>query len=349
MYMLGRRRTCSRPSRTWICSAVYATSAPRGWGLRLRTGSGSSALLTGISALPAWRTRRGQLGRGSGPQFYAISSSKMASGGLLTGLFARWFPTEDRVLAQTLQVGVDLPGGGHLVEAPDRQAVGLVTQFFRALVSLFDDLRDCCREGVQGRLALALAGLATDHLRDHEREVNGRGIEIPFQETFGHIERLDPVGSQVARAGDELVHARALIREVDQAFDAFAQIVGRDHGVHRGLGKPVAAHRDYVGVCADQHAEVSVEAAHSPDRLRPLEIELQVPVHSLHGRRRQERHQVRLHPHWAGARPAPTMGGGERLVEVHVHALEAHVPGAAYAPERGQLGAVGVELGSVRL
>src|ERR1700737_4563063 len=50
MYMLGRRRTCSRPSRTWICSAVYATSAPSGWGLRLPAARGFLALLTGISA-----------------------------------------------------------------------------------------------------------------------------------------------------------------------------------------------------------------------------------------------------------------------------------------------------------
>src|SRR2546423_13875537 len=94
MYMLGRRRTCSRPSRTWICSAVYATSAPRGLGLRLsaRSGEGFLAAITGKEALPAWRTRGEQLGRGSGFKFYPISRSKWPLGRLLTGFcfFLLW-------------------------------------------------------------------------------------------------------------------------------------------------------------------------------------------------------------------------------------------------------------------
>src|SRR5689334_1415688 len=103
MYMLGRRRTCSRPSRTWICSAVYATSAPRGLGLgpsacalRAPGGSGSgfltaitgtpAAYQTGDLALPAWGTHRGQLGRTSGYEFYRILNTKMAGRPVLTGL-----------------------------------------------------------------------------------------------------------------------------------------------------------------------------------------------------------------------------------------------------------------------
>src|SRR6266567_7680840 len=93
IYMLGRRRTCSRPSRTWICSAVYATSAPRDLGrlgdcaLRapggdcaLRAPGGDCALrapgvgsgrgfrtaIAASSGLPAWKTRGDQLGRVSG-------------------------------------------------------------------------------------------------------------------------------------------------------------------------------------------------------------------------------------------------------------------------------------------
>src|SRR6266849_3491987 len=142
MYMLGRRRTCSRPSRTWICSAVYATSAPRGWGLRLRTVSGFLALLTGISALPAWRTRRDQLGRVSEPQFYRISISKMAPGRPLTGLFWSWFPAQDGIVALALQIGVDPARGGHLVEASYGQAVGLEVQLFGLFSGLTNDLLD---------------------------------------------------------------------------------------------------------------------------------------------------------------------------------------------------------------
>src|SRR5229473_7875408 len=140
IYMLGRRRTCSRPSRTWICSAVYATSAPRGWGRRFRSGSGFlTAIKTapwarpaGKSALPAWRTQGDQLGRTSEPQFYRILNTKMAWARPLTGLLGRGLrrrlPAQDRVLAQALEVGVDPARRRHLVEASDGEVFGLVVE-----------------------------------------------------------------------------------------------------------------------------------------------------------------------------------------------------------------------------
>src|SRR5215831_10162983 len=85
MYMLGRRRTCSRPSRTWICSAVYATSAPRDSGLRDRSGRGFLTATTGALALPARGNLRDQLGSASGPQFYRILNTKLAVRRALTG------------------------------------------------------------------------------------------------------------------------------------------------------------------------------------------------------------------------------------------------------------------------
>src|SRR5262252_6344939 len=95
MYMLGRRRTCSRPSRTWICSAVYATSAPRDSGLAMRgalrapgrdrSGRGFLTATTGALALPARGNLRDQLGSASGPQFYRILNTKLAVRRALTG------------------------------------------------------------------------------------------------------------------------------------------------------------------------------------------------------------------------------------------------------------------------
>src|SRR2546430_4386956 len=78
----------------------------------------------------------------------------MASGRPLTGLVWSRFPAQDRVLALALQVGVDPPRGGHLIEAADRQAVGLVVELLRLLFGLLHDLLDRRRESVQGRFAL---------------------------------------------------------------------------------------------------------------------------------------------------------------------------------------------------
>src|SRR2546427_950273 len=173
--MLGRRLTCTLPSRTWICSAVYATSAPKGWGLRLRTARGFWALLTGISALPAWRTCRDQLGRVSGHQFYRISSSKMASGGPLTGLILIWFPAQDGVLALALQKGVDTACRGHLVQAADGQAVGRVMQPLPPLFCLAHDARNRRCECVPRPLAFGLRGLRPERLRYDQRPVERWG------------------------------------------------------------------------------------------------------------------------------------------------------------------------------
>src|SRR6266568_7926337 len=231
IYMLGRRRTCSRPSRTWICSAVYATSAPRGLGLRGPGGSGFRASFTGFPALPARSSCRGQLGRVSGVQFYRISNSKTGPGRLLTGLGRGRFPAQDRILALALEIGVDLARRGHLVEPPDGKAVGGLVEAFRGLLRFLDDLFDRVGEGVQGGLALGLRGLDHDRLRDHEREVDRRRVEVPLEQAFGDVQRLDALRVQVLRAGHELVHARALMWHVEQPLDPLPEIVGREYGV----------------------------------------------------------------------------------------------------------------------
>ena len=147
-------------------------------------------------------------------------------------------------------------------------------------------------------------------------------------------------------AGHELVHARALVRKVQLALDALAQVVGGQHRVERCLGQAVAAHGDDVCVRPHQHAEVAVEAADSPDRLRPLEIELEVAVQPLYRWGGQERHELRLHAYGSGSRTASAVRRGERLVQVHVDGVEAHVAGAADAHERVEVGPVVVELRS---
>src|SRR6266704_6883520 len=220
MYMLGRRRTCSRPSRTWICSAVYATSAPRDLGLGSRPGSGFRTAITGaprarptgVLALPAWRTHGDQLGRTSGFEFYRILNTKKAREALLTGVFwlcfRRRLPAQDRVLTLALEVGVDLARGGHLVQPPDREVSGLVVEALGVGSGLGDDLLDRRREGVERRLALGLRRLDHDCLGHDQREVDRRRIEVPVEQGLGDVQCPNPVLVKVVRARHELVHAR---------------------------------------------------------------------------------------------------------------------------------------------
>src|SRR5437899_1859564 len=234
MYMLGRRRTCSRPSRTWICSAVYATSAPRDAGLRERSGRGLRTAITGVLALPAWRTHGDQLGRTSGFEFYRILNTKKACEGLLTGVFWQGFrrrlPAQDRVLALALEVGVDLARGGHLVQAPDREVSGLVVEALGVGSGLGDDLLDRRREGVERRLALGLRRLDHDCLGHDQREVDGRRIEVPVEQGLGDVQGPNPVLADAVRARHHLAHARPVVRHLQVRVAALPRPGGGEHG-----------------------------------------------------------------------------------------------------------------------
>src|SRR5947208_3346656 len=123
MYMLGRRRTCSRPSRTWICSAVYATSAPRARGLPRDTVRPAGNPREGVfePPLPGKRpSQRGEVMRKNWAELQAPKSTgfEYENGplgaltgaflkGFLTGCFRRFggsLPAQDGVLAHALQI-----------------------------------------------------------------------------------------------------------------------------------------------------------------------------------------------------------------------------------------------------
>ena len=131
--------------------------------------------------------------------------------------------------------------------------------------------------------------------------------------------------------------------QVEHALDLLAQVVRGQNSVERCLRQAVAAHGQDVRVGADEHSEVAVEAAHAADRLRPLEIKRVVAVRLLDRRVWEERDEVGLHAHRACAGAAAAVRGGERLVQVHVHRVEAHVARPGHAHEGVEVGAVVVE------
>ena len=143
------------------------------------------------------------------------------------------------------------------------------------------------------------------------------------------------------RAGeDELVHAGAVEGERQVLAGAPGaqpreQVVGvEDRGLGR-LAQAVAAEARDVGVGADEDAEVALEAAQPADRLLRLVVEVEGrpgPVRPLgphdprHGQEGRDPIGDRDRP---GAGPAAAVRLAERLVEVDVDDVEAHVARAA--------------------
>ena len=156
----------------------------------------------------------------------------------------------------------------------------------------------------------------------------------------------------------ELVHADAVEGDRQVARDVLLgqprpQVVGVQHGDLGRLAQALAAERADVGVGAHEHAEVALEAAQLADRLGPVVVELEArarrrcprapPAHHL--RPRQIRLDAVRHRDRPGARPAAPVGLGERLVQVVVDDVEAHVAGPRDAHHGVEVGPVVVERG----
>ncbi len=124
---------------------------------------------------------------------------------------------------------------------------------------------------------------------------------------------------------------------------------------HRGLGRVAqafGAERADVRVRADEAAVVALEPAQPADRLRVVEAEVErrrigavVAGLAVIGAPHDPRHhEVRLHPLGDRDRAAPRAAAavrlGERLVQVEVHDVEAHVARARDAHDRVEVRAV---------
>ena len=131
----------------------------------------------------------------------------------------------------------------------------------------------------------------------------------------------------VRAESDELVHAEPVERQVVRVLQPREQVVRVQHGDlgHLPQRRPVRAD---VRVRADEDAERPGEAAHLADRLRPVEVEPEAAVVAADDRRHgQERLEPRRDRDRPAAGPAAAVRLRERLVQVDVDDVEAHVAG----------------------
>ncbi len=156
---------------------------------------------------------------------------------------------------------------------------------------------------------------------------------------------LTPLRCCDAVAEDDLVQRRRLVRQLVDALQLLADVVGVEHRVFRRLPQAVGTVRQDVGQRAHVHAEVAVERAHATDAIcGRLYSKPSVPsdFSTTTGVGRNGS-RIFLHGHRAGARTAAAVRRGEGLVQVQVHHVDAEVAGPRLADQRVHVGAVHVE------
>ncbi len=168
------------------------------------------------------------------------------------------------------------------------------------------------------------------------------------EQPLGEVHRGDAgFFLEVLQGDDELV-ARAARRKRDfeAGFSKLGhQVVGVERREFGNAPHAFAAEQPRVNVGAQQHAGIADVRRQAADRLRQIlfiEQPVIIAVRSHH-RQRQIRQQLRRHADRAGAGAATAVRRRERLVQVHVDYIEAHVAGLDLAENRVQVGAVVIQ------
>ena len=218
--------------------------------------------------------------------------------------------------------------GPHLVEPLHRPMMRRLLQQLGILRRLAGDREHRVAEGVERLLRLRLRRLDHQRLGDDEREVDRRRVEAVVHQPLGDVERGAAVlPLQAPRGHHELVHAEAVERQVVRLLQPREDVVRVEHSHLGHLAQPRPPH-PHVGVRADEDAERAGEAAHLADRLRPVVVEAEAALLPAHDRRHG---QERLQDVADGDRPTPGAATSvrlrERLVQVDVDDVEAHVAG----------------------
>src|SRR4051812_21961355 len=225
---------------------------------------------------------------------------------------------------------VRLARRGRLVQPPDGRLVGSRGHEPGLALRLGGDLDERLGERVERLERFGLGRLDQHALLHGQGEVDRRRGEALVDQPLGDVEGTyaRPLPDLRGR-GDELVLARAVVRDPVRVAQADAQVVRGQDRVVRDLGQPGIAMRAEIRIRAHEDAGAPGERADAADRRGPFAVALE-PEDAVgladHPRGRQVRHQVRAYPDGPRARAAAAVRRAERLVRVDVHHVE---PGLA--------------------
>jgi len=204
----------------------------------------------------------------------------------------------------------------------------------------FKELAVDAADLVHGLLALSLAGLDHERLMDDEREVHRGRVQAKVEHALGKVERGNArLLVEIDERHDELVHADLVIGHGEGILEPDAHVVRVQHGVHRRLADAGLAEREHVGQRAHDDVEVAVEHLHAADGLFGV-CKAVLAVLFDDQRAGHVLFEEFLAADRACAGAAAAVRCGERLMQVTVDAVKAHVTGTDDAHDGVEVRAV---------
>ena len=217
-----------------------------------------------------------------------------------------------------------------------------IEHHLRRLGGLAGNLSHHLDEAVERLTCLRLRRLYHQRLVEEKREVDCGSVEAEVKQALGHVERGD-AGRLVGQAvEDKLVLAASRHGQLVEVLERVLDVVGVERGHRAGLGKTFGAEAEDVRQRAHLHSKVAEPAADAAESIggvcdNLVLLVLLVPDHARVG---QEFLQALAHAHGTAAGAAAAMRRRERLVQVDVHDVEAHVAGTRDTQHRVEVGSV---------
>ena len=179
---------------------------------------------------------------------------------------------------------------------------------------------------------LGLRGLDHQRAGDDQREVDRGRVEALVHQPLGDVRRGDARIVLVLVAQNALVHDATRPRHVVVAAQLLEHVVCVQHGKLGHLGQSATSERADVGERAYPDSGVAEERMDAPDRVGHLFVEhVLVAFAADHGDGQVRGEQVADRDR-SGARSTAAVRGRERLVQVEVHDVDAHVAWASRRP-----------------
>src|SRR5712672_857483 len=286
------------------------------------------ALCCEMNPRNVWQTASSRRNYRSGLQVFAL----LVFGGVQLGFRARGIPAQNRFAR-----------GADFIEPADSSGmrrgfhqIWIGRRFFRNRP-----------HGIDKKIALffgfRLRRLDHQRPRNNQRKCRGIRMEPVVDQSLGDVHGADAILFLVCVAEDHFVHGGQGIREIVNAFQMLADVVGVEHRILGGL-PDAGTIRQNVSEGAHQHSEISGERFYATDGIRPHRLEAKPAAFLFHkDRNRAKRLQDFLHRHWARARTASPVGSRKCFVQIQMHYVYAKIARPRDAGESVHVRAVHIQ------